>query len=97
MRYIKNNNFVAAAMGELVGPMAKTEDKAVLLLTEYLLDDVGRNRFYEVYPDASESEYYEALYELYDKDKRGKGRELLNGVSNTSCQFCNETDTLVLS
>lgn len=97
MRYIKNNDFVAVAMGELVGPMAKTEDKAVSLLTEYLLDDAGRNSFYEVYPDASESEYYEALYELYDKEEKGNRKELLNGASDTSCQFCSETDALVLS
>lgn len=97
IRYIKSDKFVAAALGELVGPMAKTEDKAVSLLTEYLLGDAGRNRFYELHPDTTESEYYEALYQLYDMEitaetQREDSREDLeasfSGASNTSCEVC---------
>lgn len=95
VRYIKSDKFVAAALGELVGPMAKTEDKAVSLLTEYLLDDAGRNRFYELHPDCTESEYYEALYQLYEKDSLEDREASLSGASEAKCQICHTA--LVLS
>jgi len=86
--YIKSKDFMAATLGELVGPMGKTEESAVHLLTEYLLDDAGRNRFYDLYPDASESEYHEALYQLYELEYREDREAILSGASETSCNQC---------
>jgi hypothetical protein len=88
IRYIKTTEYVAAALGELVGPMAKTESQAVSLLTDYLLNDSGRNRFYEVNPGSTETEYYEALYQLYDAGRSEDLESTLSGAKATKDNQC---------
>jgi hypothetical protein len=74
-----------AAMGELVAPAGKSEGDAVHLLTEYLLGDAGREHFYDLHPDASEGDYYEALYQLYELGNR---EESLSGLADAGCNQC---------
>lgn len=48
------------------------------------------------HPDTTESEYHEALYQLYELDSLEDHEASLSGAGETKCQMC-DTEALVLS
>ena len=54
--------------------------------TETIRQYIGRGRFYALYPDASESDYYEVLYGLYELGEEPQA--VFSGEEVAGCKTC---------
>jgi hypothetical protein len=86
--YVGDTSLVAAAIGELIAPAGKNEKDAVYRMTEYLLSDAGRQHFYDLHIGATEQDYHEALYQLYDMEEKEDFEAFSSGVNEPECNQC---------
>lgn len=86
--YVGDTSLVSAAIGELVAPAGMNEKDAVYRMTEYLLSDAGRQHFYDLHIGATERDYYEALYQLYEMDEKEDFDALSSGANEHVCNQC---------
>jgi len=86
--YVGDTNLVSAAIGELIAPAGKNEKDAIYRMTEYLLSDAGRQHFYDLHIGATEHDYYEILYQLYDMEEKEDFEALSSGANVSECNQC---------